>query len=215
MNPQPTFFINQFLTQCIMAIVSKECKPDNFESHSSLKLSFTNIWGLCSNFVECESFLESNSPDILALCETNLDDSIDFGNFSVRGYLPDFNLKGFYCSYAWSCCLCERRTSFCTDLISRKLCRFLLMFLTGFTSFSVLFLFLLWMTFFFMHGFWFWFYYSYAWSCCLRERRTSFCTDLISRKLCRFLLMFLTGFTSLSVLFFFLLWIAFFFMHSF
>ena len=40
------------------------------------------------NFVDCESFLESNSPDILALCETNLDDSIDSDNFSVRGYLP-------------------------------------------------------------------------------------------------------------------------------
>ena len=39
-------------------------------------------------FVDCESFLESNSPDILALCETNLDDSIDSGNFSVTGYLP-------------------------------------------------------------------------------------------------------------------------------
>ena len=41
-----------------------------------------------SNFVDCESFLQSNSPDILALCETNLDDSIDSGNFSVKGYLP-------------------------------------------------------------------------------------------------------------------------------
>ena len=71
-----------------MAILSKRCKPDNFEPHNSLKLSFTNIWGLRSNFVECESFLESNSPDILALCETNLDDSIDSGNFSVRVYLP-------------------------------------------------------------------------------------------------------------------------------
>ena len=71
-----------------MAILSKVCKPDNFESHNSLKLSFTNIRGLRSNFVDCESFLESNSPDILALCETNLDDSIDSGNFSVRGYLP-------------------------------------------------------------------------------------------------------------------------------
>ena len=70
-----------------MAILSKACKPDNFESHNSLKLSFTNIRGLRSNFVDCESFLESNSPDILALCETNLDDSIDSGNFSVRGYL--------------------------------------------------------------------------------------------------------------------------------
>ena len=71
-----------------MAIVSKGCKPDNFESHNSLKLSFTNIRGLRSNFVDCESFLESNSPDILAPCGTNLDDSIDSGNFSVRGYLP-------------------------------------------------------------------------------------------------------------------------------
>ena len=46
-----------------------------------------NIWGLHSNFVDCESFLESNSPDVLALCETNLDDSIDSGNFFLRGYL--------------------------------------------------------------------------------------------------------------------------------
>ena len=71
-----------------MAILSKACKPDNFESHNSLKLSFTNIRGLRSNFVDCESFLESNSPDILALYETNLDDSIDSGSFSVRGDLP-------------------------------------------------------------------------------------------------------------------------------
>ena len=71
-----------------MAILSKRCRTDNFELQNSLKLSFTNIQGLHSNFVDCESFLESNSPDILALCETNLDDSIDSGNFSLRGYLP-------------------------------------------------------------------------------------------------------------------------------
>ena len=71
-----------------MTILSKACKPDNFELHNSLKLSFANIQGLHLNFVDCESFLESNSPDILALCETNLDDSINSGNFSVRGYLP-------------------------------------------------------------------------------------------------------------------------------
>ena len=70
-----------------MTILSKACKPENFESHNSLKLSFSNIRGLRSNFVDCESFFESNSPDILALCETNLDDSIDSSNFSVRGYL--------------------------------------------------------------------------------------------------------------------------------
>ena len=71
------------------------CKPDNFELLNSLKLSFANIQGLCSNFVDCESFLESNSPDILALCETNLDDSIDTGNFSMRGYLPITHMHGF------------------------------------------------------------------------------------------------------------------------
>ena len=58
-----------------MAILSKACKPDNFESHNS-------------SFVNFKSFLESNSPDILALCEIILDDSIDSDNFSVRGYLP-------------------------------------------------------------------------------------------------------------------------------
>ena len=71
-----------------MAVLSKACKPDNFESHNPLKLSFTNIQALRSNFVDCESFLESSSPDIRALCETNLDDSIDSRNFSVTGYLP-------------------------------------------------------------------------------------------------------------------------------
>ena len=50
-----------------MAILSKECKPDNFELHNSLKLSFTNIQGLSLKFVDCESFHESNSSDILAL----------------------------------------------------------------------------------------------------------------------------------------------------
>ena len=71
-----------------MAILSKGCKLDNFESHNSLKPTFTNIRGPRSNFVECESSFEWNSPDILALFETNLDDSIYSGNFSVRAYLP-------------------------------------------------------------------------------------------------------------------------------
>ena len=71
-----------------MAILSKASKPDNFELHNSLKLSFTNIQGLRLDFVDCKSFFESNSPDILALCETNLGDSVDSNNFSVMGYLP-------------------------------------------------------------------------------------------------------------------------------
>ena len=132
-----------------MTILSKACKPDNFELHNFLKLSFINIWGLCSNFVNWESFLESNSPDILALCERNLDDSIDSGYFSVRHYLPLIWKDSSIYSHAWYQSLCERRTSFCTGLISRKLCRFLLMFSTGFTLLSVLLLFPLLITFVF------------------------------------------------------------------
>ena len=115
-----------------MAILSKRCKPDNFESHNSLKLS--------------ETFLESNSPDILALCETNLDDSTASGNFSVTGYLP--LTKDSIAHMQWSCSLRERRTSFYMGIVSRKPYRFLLMFSTGFTSISVLLLFPLSMTFF-------------------------------------------------------------------
>ena len=46
-----------------------------------------NIPGLSSSFAAYESILELNSPDILTLCETNLDDSIDSGNFSLTGHL--------------------------------------------------------------------------------------------------------------------------------
>ena len=148
---------NLFLTQWIKAILSKGCKPDNFESYNSLKLSFTKIRGLRSNFAECESFFESNSPGMLDLWETNLDDPIHSENFSVRGYLPLVKKKFCY-SYAWSCTLCEGRISFCTGRIFRKLCGFLLMFSTGFTSKarSALLLFPLSIT-IDMHGFWFYF----------------------------------------------------------
>ena len=70
-----------------MAKLSKACKPDN-EPYNSLKLSFTNIPGYHSNLADSESFLEWNSPDILVLRETNLDGSMDSGDFFVRGYLP-------------------------------------------------------------------------------------------------------------------------------
>ena len=66
-----------------MTVLSKVCNSDHFESHNSLKPSFTNIWALHSNFDGCESFLATNSPDILALCETNLDESIYSGNFPL------------------------------------------------------------------------------------------------------------------------------------
>ena len=70
-----------------MVVLSKVFKPDNFESHDSLNLRFTNIQCFCLNFVGCESFLESNSSDIIALYETNLKDLIDSSNIMVRDYL--------------------------------------------------------------------------------------------------------------------------------
>ena len=107
----------------------------------------------CWNFIECECFLELNPPDNLALCETNLNGSIYSGNFSVRGYIPLIQMDSITHPYAWSCSLCERRTSFCMGLISRKLFKFLRMFSTGFTSLSVLLLFSLSIIFFYAQFF--------------------------------------------------------------
>ena len=57
-----------------IAMLTKGYTANKFESHNSLKLSFLNIRGLHWNFFECEYFLDSNFPDILALCEINLND---------------------------------------------------------------------------------------------------------------------------------------------
>lgn len=53
------YFLNE------IAIVSKVPEASNFELHTSLSLGFTNIRGLPSNFVSCESFIEWNSFDVL------------------------------------------------------------------------------------------------------------------------------------------------------
>ena len=140
-----------------MAILSKGCKPNNLESsNSSIKLSFMNVRDLCLNFLESKFFLESNSPDILALCETNLDGSIDSGNFSVRGYLPSIRKDSVTQMHGLP--IYVKGLLFCTGFVSRKHYKFLLMFSTGFTSLSVLLLFSLLITFFvLMHGFLFYF----------------------------------------------------------
>ena len=142
-----------------MAILSlsKACKPDNFESHNSLKLSFTNIQGLRSNFVDCESFLQSNSRDILALCETNLDESTDSGNFSVRGYIPLIRKDSSAHMHGLAVYVKEG-LPFARDLSLENSADSYLRFLTCFTSLSVLLLFPLSITFFVvMHSFLFYF----------------------------------------------------------
>ena len=121
-----------------MAILLKVHKQGNFKSQNSLKLSFINVWGSHSNFVGCKFFLKSNSPDIIALRETNLRDSIDF-NFSVRSYLPLIrkdSLTNGLVVYV------KDRLPVCMGLICRKLWGFLFKFLIAFTSIRVLPLFL-------------------------------------------------------------------------
>ena len=82
-----------FLIQWFMTTLSKGCKLNNFEPHGSLKFNFTNIRGLCSNFVECESSLESNSPDSLAVWD-KLGCLNWFWQFPCEG-LPSFDSEGF------------------------------------------------------------------------------------------------------------------------
>ena len=88
-----------------MAILSKEGKPDKCESHNSLKLSFTNIRGLRSNF-RWMWILPWNKLSRHLILHTQL----------IRQFLYErlfsFNPKRFCYSYAWWYSLCEGRTSF-------------------------------------------------------------------------------------------------------
>ena len=69
-------------------------EADVYESHNSLKLSWTKIWSLCyfevyvANFVHPGSFVKSKSPDSIAFCETNLEDSVESKNLYLRVCLP-------------------------------------------------------------------------------------------------------------------------------
>ena len=117
------------------------------------KLSFTNIRGLRSNFVVRESFLESDSPDILAPCETSQDDSVDSGNLSVRGYLLLIR-KDSTTPMPGLTVYVKERLPFARDFSLENSDDSYLCFTTCFTSLSVLLLFPLSITFFvFMHGF--------------------------------------------------------------
>ena len=101
-------------------VVSKAYKPQNFESHKSIKLSFTDIWGLCSKIS-----LDVDFPWIkLSWHSCSMWDTLGwlnwFWQFFCEG-LSSFNPNGFCNSYACPSSLCKERTSFCTGLISRKL----------------------------------------------------------------------------------------------
>ena len=134
LNSQSTFLFWPIFKFWIVAILSKGCKPGNFESQNSPKLSIANICGFCLNFSECESFLEWNSPDILVLYETNLDDSIDSGKclpLILSDSITHIHDLAVYV---------KEELPLARD-VSLENCEFLLIFLTGFTALTVLLIF--------------------------------------------------------------------------
>ena len=108
MNSQPAFLILTYFQLNQMTILSKGHKRDNFESHNLLKLSFTNIRGFHLNFRWIWIFhwikLSWHSCSVWDklgwldwfwqfICQ-------GLSSCNIRG-----NLKGFFYSYTWSCCL--------------------------------------------------------------------------------------------------------------
>ena len=158
----PFCFSHHFLTERNGHIIKSKCECDNFESHNFPELSFTNTWS--------KSFLKLKSPDTLALCETNLEDS---SNFFVRDYLL-FGWISLLISMVLQ--LWEGGSSFCTGLFCRKLWGFLITFSTSFTSFYCI-LFLLSITvILFMQSFWCYFMKLIIWGLL----RQSICKNICS-----------------------------------
>ena len=69
---------NGFVIKSCFLYTKLDCHNDWIKAEYSRHL-FEFCW--------MESFRESNSPNSLAPCETNVDDSFDSGNFSLRGNL--------------------------------------------------------------------------------------------------------------------------------
>ena len=51
-------------------------------------ISYSNIRGLRKNMPDVEAFAMTNSPSVMALCETGLDGSISEQDFTIPGYCP-------------------------------------------------------------------------------------------------------------------------------
>ena len=103
------------------------CKPDHFEPHNSVKLKIFEVFVPILLNVNL-SLNQTLLTFLFYVRQTLMTQLLTwFWQFLCEG-LSYFHQKRFYYSYAWSCILCEGRTSFCMWLISRKLCRFLLRF---------------------------------------------------------------------------------------
>ena len=130
---QPTVkFCNLFLTQWIMAILLKGCKPDNFQPRNSLKLLriFKNLFHFCQIWIFPWIKLSWHS------CSTW--DKLEWLNWFWQFLcerLSSFNPKNSITHMYGLAVYVKEGLPF--GLISRKLFRFLLMFFTRFTSLSV------------------------------------------------------------------------------
>lgn len=82
------YYPRSFLTKITHHDQRYKSKPAQEKSPKPLNLSFSNICGIHTNFCSVELFLFKKSPDILALCESNLNSSISSSDFSFSGYLP-------------------------------------------------------------------------------------------------------------------------------
>ena len=153
MNSQPTFpVLTYFFTPCIVAILSKGCKLDNFGSDNSLKLSFTNIQGFCLNFVYCETFLNQTLLTFLLYVRQTWMTQLILA-ISLRGYLRLISMDSTTHMHGLAVYVKER-LPFAWNL-SLENSGFLLMFSANFSLLSVLLLFPLLITFFVLiHSFW-------------------------------------------------------------
>ena len=142
-----------FLESMKWQYYQKTHKPDNLESRNSLKLYQYSS----SSFKLCRMWIFPWIKLFWHSC--SIWDKLAWHNWFWQILcegLSSFNPKGFCYSHALFWSLCERRTFFCTELVSTKLCVLLLMFSIGFTSLSVSILLPVTLIFFvFMHGFWY------------------------------------------------------------
>ena len=115
-------------------------KPNNFESHNPLKLSFP----ILTVFLWILLNVSLSLNQTLLTFWHSMGEKLGWQNWFWQflcGAFSFFHLNRFCYSYPWSCSLCEVRNSFYMELTSIKVCVFLFMFSTGITLFSVLLLF--------------------------------------------------------------------------
>ena len=85
-----------------MAILSKACRQNNFESHNSLKLALRMFEAFVRILLIANLSLNKTLLTFLLCVRQTW--MTQFWQF-LRERLSSFNLKGFRYSYAWSCSL--------------------------------------------------------------------------------------------------------------